>query len=128
MEQLKQEIANANRQKQAIRKALENKVSFFNIFLSFISFLAVFSAKYIFPMLCILNFFTCFQEKSLDDIRTQIEQLRSSMAMKEAEMGTELVDHLTPEEREQLSRLNPEIKDLKEKLIAYKTDRIEVRK
>lgn len=89
VEQLKQEIANANRQKQAIRKALENK------------------------------------EKSLDDIRTQIEQLRSSMAMKEAEMGTELVDHLTPEEREQLSRLNPEIKDLKEKLIAYKTDRIE---
>ncbi|XP_013636570.1 structural maintenance of chromosomes protein 3 [Brassica napus] len=89
VEQLKQEIANANRQKQAIRKALENK------------------------------------EKSLDDIRTQIDQLRSSMAMKEAEMGTELVDHLTPEEREQLSRLNPEIKDLKEKLIAYKTDRIE---
>ncbi|KAJ4903085.1 Structural maintenance of chromosomes protein 3 [Raphanus sativus] len=65
------------------------------------------------------------KEKSLDDIRTQIDQLRSSMAMKEAEMGTELVDHLTPEEREQLSRLNPEIKDLKEKLIAYKTDRIE---
>lgn len=89
VEQLKQEITNANRQKQAIRKALENK------------------------------------EKSLDDIRTQIDQLRSSMAMKEAEMGTELVDHLTPEEREQLSRLNPEIKDLKEKLIAYKTDRIE---
>nr|XP_018483763.1 PREDICTED: structural maintenance of chromosomes protein 3 [Raphanus sativus] len=89
VEQLKQEIANANRQKQAIHKALENK------------------------------------EKSLDDIRTQIDQLRSSMAMKEAEMGTELVDHLTPEEREQLSRLNPEIKDLKEKLIAYKTDRIE---
>ncbi|KAF8098262.1 hypothetical protein N665_0270s0033 [Sinapis alba] len=89
VEQLKQEIANANRQKHAIRKALENK------------------------------------EKSLDDIRTQIDQLRSSMAMKEAEMGTELVDHLTPEEREQLSRLNPEIKDLKEKLIAYKTDRIE---
>ncbi|CAH8341807.1 unnamed protein product [Eruca vesicaria subsp. sativa] len=89
VEQQKQEIASANRQKQAIRKALENK------------------------------------EKSLDDIRTQIDQLRSSMAMKEAEMGTELVDHLTPEEREQLSRLNPEIKDLKEKLIAYKTDRIE---
>lgn len=48
------------------------------------------------------------------------------MAMKEAEMGTELVDHLTPEEREQLSRLNPEIKDLKEKHLAYTTDRIEV--
>ncbi|CAH2060877.1 unnamed protein product [Thlaspi arvense] len=89
VEQLKQEIANANKQKHAIRKALENK------------------------------------EKSLSDIRSQIDQLRSSMAMKEAEMGTELVDHLTPEEREQLSRLNPEIKNLKEKLVAYKTDRIE---
>lgn len=66
------------------------------------------------------------QEKSLGDIRTQIDQLRSNMVMKEAEMGTELVDHLTPEEREQLSRLNPEIKELKEKLIAYKADRIEV--
>ncbi|XP_010473108.1 PREDICTED: structural maintenance of chromosomes protein 3 [Camelina sativa] len=89
VEQLKQEIANVNKQKHAIYKALENK------------------------------------EKSLGDIRTQIDQLRSSMAMKEAEMGTELVDHLTPEEREQLSRLNPEIKDLKEKNIAYTTDRIE---
>ncbi|CAA7022681.1 unnamed protein product [Microthlaspi erraticum] len=89
VEQLKQEIVNANKQKHAIHKALENK------------------------------------EKSLGDIRTQIEQLRSSMVTKEAEMGTELVDHLTSEEREQLSKLNPEIKDLKEKLIAYKTDRIE---
>jgi len=49
------------------------------------------------------------------------------MSMKEAEMGTELVDHLTPEEREQLSKLNPEIKDLKEKKFAYQADRIEVR-
>ncbi|KAL1208824.1 Structural maintenance of chromosomes protein 3 [Cardamine amara subsp. amara] len=89
VEQLKQEIGNANKQKQAIHKALENK------------------------------------EKSLSDIRTRIDQIRSSMSMKEAEMGTELVDHLTPEEREQLSRLNPEIKDLKEKLLAYKNDRIE---
>lgn len=79
-----------------------------------------------FSHLCIPNFFTCLQEKSLGDIRTQIEQLRSSMAMKEAEMGTELVDHLTPKEREELSELNPKIQDLKEKLIAYKTDRIEV--
>ena len=56
-----------------------------------------------------------------------MEQLRSSMAMKEAEMATELVDHLTSEEAEELSRLNPEIEDLKDKLIAFKTDRIEVR-
>ncbi|KAF8109805.1 hypothetical protein N665_0091s0034 [Sinapis alba] len=89
VEQLKQEIANATKQKHAIHKSLEHK------------------------------------EKSLGDIRTQMEQLRSSMTMKEAEMATELVDHLTPEEREELSRLNPEIKDLKDKLIAFKTDRIE---
>ncbi|CAN6816217.1 unnamed protein product [Brassica oleracea] len=65
------------------------------------------------------------KEKSLGDVRIQMEQLRSSMAMKEAEMATELVDHLTPEETEELSRLNPEIEDLKDKLIAFKTDRIE---
>ncbi|XP_018474869.1 structural maintenance of chromosomes protein 3-like isoform X1 [Raphanus sativus] len=65
------------------------------------------------------------KEKSLGDVRTQMEQLRSSMAMKEAEMATELVDRLTPEESEELSRLNPKIKDLKDKLIAIKTDRIE---
>lgn len=48
------------------------------------------------------------------------------MAMKRAEMGTELIDHLTPEEKNLLSRLNPEIADLKEKLITCKTERIEV--
>lgn len=48
------------------------------------------------------------------------------MAIKEAEMGTELIDHLTPEEKILLSKLNPEIADLKERLIACKTDRIEV--
>lgn len=48
--------------------------------------------------------------------------------MKQNEMGTELIDHLTPDERVLLSRLNPEITDLKEKLIACKTDRIEVSK
>lgn len=46
--------------------------------------------------------------------------------MKQAEMGTDLIDHLTPEEKSLLSRLNPEISELKEKLIACKTDRIEV--
>lgn len=50
------------------------------------------------------------------------------MAMKQAEMGTELVDHLTPEERVLLSRLNPEIAKLKEKLITRKTNRMEVSK
>nr|XP_024928084.2 structural maintenance of chromosomes protein 3 [Ziziphus jujuba var. spinosa] len=89
LEQFKQDIANANKQKQLISKALENK------------------------------------EKSLADVQTQIDQLRASMAMKRAEMGTELIDHLTPEEKHLLSRLNPEITDLKETLITYKTDRIE---
>lgn len=41
-------------------------------------------------------------------------------------MGTELIDHLTPEEKDILSRLNPEITDLKENLIKCKTERIEV--
>jgi structural maintenance of chromosome 3 (chondroitin sulfate proteoglycan 6) len=48
------------------------------------------------------------------------------MAMKQAEMGTELVDHLTPEERVLLSRLNPEIAKLKEKLVTRKANRMEV--
>ena len=47
--------------------------------------------------------------------------------MKEAEMGTELIDLLTAEKEEQLSRLNPEIADFKEILIACRTDCIEVR-
>ncbi|KAI9194420.1 hypothetical protein LWI28_005845 [Acer negundo] len=89
LEQLKQDIANANKQKKIISKALENK------------------------------------EKSITDVRTQIDQLRASMGMKRAEMGTELIDHLTLEEKDLLSRLNPEIAELKEKLITCRTDRIE---
>ncbi|XWS71366.1 hypothetical protein CRYUN_Cryun03dG0132600 [Craigia yunnanensis] len=89
LEQHKQDIANANKQKQYISKALENK------------------------------------KKSLADVQTQIDQLRASMAMKRAEMGTELIDHLTPEEKDLLSRLNPEITDLKEQLINCRSDRIE---
>ncbi|XP_008230696.1 PREDICTED: structural maintenance of chromosomes protein 3 [Prunus mume] len=89
LEQLKQDIANADKQKILISKALGNK------------------------------------EKSLADVRSQIDQLRASMAMKRAEMGTDLIDHLTPVEKDLLSRLNPEIADLKEKLISCKTDRIE---
>ncbi|XP_050229929.1 structural maintenance of chromosomes protein 3 [Mercurialis annua] len=89
LEQLKQDVSNANKQKQTILKALDKK------------------------------------EKSLADVRTQIDQLRGSMTMKQAEMGTELIDHLTPEEKELLSRLNPEIANLKEKLIACRTDRME---
>lgn len=47
--------------------------------------------------------------------------------MKQAEMGTDLIDHLSPEEKDLLSRLHPEITELKEKLVACKTERIEVR-
>ncbi|XVF47055.1 hypothetical protein PTKIN_Ptkin03bG0078400 [Pterospermum kingtungense] len=89
LEQHKQDIANANKQKQYISKALENK------------------------------------KKSLADVQMQIDQLRASMAMKQAEMGTELIDHLTPEEKDLLSRLNPEIADFKEQLINCRSDRIE---
>ena len=41
-------------------------------------------------------------------------------------MGTELVDHLTPEEKDFLSRLNPEITELKEKLVLWRTNHIVV--
>ncbi|KAA3489732.1 structural maintenance of chromosomes protein 3 [Gossypium australe] len=88
LEQHKQDISNANKQKQYTSKALENK------------------------------------RKSLADVQMQIDQLRASMAMKRAEMGTELIDHLTPEEKDLLSRLNPEITDLKEQLINCRSDRV----
>ncbi|CAL0307511.1 unnamed protein product [Lupinus luteus] len=89
VEQLKQDIANANKQKQLVSKAIANK------------------------------------EKSLVDVQNQIDQLKASMAVKQAEMGTELIDHLTLEEKKLLSDLNPEIKDLKEKLVASKAERVE---
>ncbi|GMI92285.1 TITAN7, STRUCTURAL MAINTENANCE OF CHROMOSOMES 3 [Hibiscus trionum] len=89
LEQHKQDIANANKQKQYTSKALENK------------------------------------RKSLADVQMQIDQLRASMAVKRAEMGTELIDHLTPEEKESLSNLNPEITARKEELINCRSDRIE---
>jgi structural maintenance of chromosome 3 (chondroitin sulfate proteoglycan 6) len=66
------------------------------------------------------------QEKSLDNIRNQIEQIQSGITMKNDEMGTELIDQLTLEERDLLSRLNPEITGLKEKFLSCKNSRIEV--
>ncbi|XP_047269989.1 structural maintenance of chromosomes protein 3 [Capsicum annuum] len=65
------------------------------------------------------------KEKLLGNIVSQIDQLRASIATKQDEMGTDLVDHLTPEERDSLSRLNPEITTLKERLIACRANRIE---
>jgi structural maintenance of chromosome 3 (chondroitin sulfate proteoglycan 6) len=52
--------------------------------------------------------------------------LEASLAVKKAEMGTDLIDQLTPEERSLLSSLNPEITQLKERLIKCKTARMEV--
>ncbi|XP_077226004.1 structural maintenance of chromosomes (SMC) family protein [Tasmannia lanceolata] len=89
LEQLKQDISNANKQKASIYKALEKK------------------------------------EKLLGNARNQIDQLNAGMAMKRAEMGTDLIDHLSQEEKKILSRLNPEITELKERLITCKTNRIE---
>ncbi|PIN05753.1 hypothetical protein CDL12_21707 [Handroanthus impetiginosus] len=65
------------------------------------------------------------KEKLLTSILTQIDQNRANIAMKQDEMGTELVDHLTPEEKESLSRLNPEITNLKEQLINCRSNRME---
>ncbi|KAG0461233.1 hypothetical protein HPP92_021530 [Vanilla planifolia] len=66
------------------------------------------------------------KEKLLGNAHTQVEQIRAGIAMKRAEMGTDLVDQLTPKEKDLLSRLNPEITELKEKLLACKTSRIEI--
>ncbi|THU45180.1 hypothetical protein C4D60_Mb02t15150 [Musa balbisiana] len=90
LEQLKNDIANATKQKQSICKALEKK------------------------------------EKLLTNAHNQIDQIQAGIAMKQAEMGTELIDQLTPEEKDLLSRLNPEITELKEKLLACKNNRIEI--
>lgn len=64
--------------------------------------------------------------KLLENAHTQIDQIRAGIAMKRAEMGTDLVDQLTPKEKELLSRLNPEITKLKEKLLVCTTSRVEV--
>ncbi|CAA0841357.1 Structural maintenance of chromosomes protein 3 [Striga hermonthica] len=65
------------------------------------------------------------KEKLLSSVLTQIDQNKANISMKQAEMGTELVDHLTPEEKESLSRLNPEITSLKEQLITCRSNRME---
>ncbi|KAH7652123.1 Structural maintenance of chromosomes protein [Dioscorea alata] len=90
LEQLKNDIANAEKQKQTIIKALEKK------------------------------------EKLLANAKSQIAQIQLGISAKKLEMGTELVDQLTSEERDLLSRLNPEITDLKEKLLACKASRIDI--
>ncbi|KAK1406338.1 hypothetical protein QVD17_41632 [Tagetes erecta] len=95
VEQLKQDVANANKHILNISKALEKKV------------------------------FEAFYLKLLANVQAQIDQVKANIAMKRDEMGTELVDHLTQEERDLLTRLNPEIADLKEKLVACRANRVE---
>lgn len=63
----------------------------------------------------------------LSSVKKQMDQNKANIALKEAEMRTELVDHLTQEEKESLSRLNPEITNLKEQLITCRSKRMEVR-
>ena len=65
------------------------------------------------------------KKKLLANAHNQIDQLRAGMAMKRAEMGTDLIDQLTPEEKALLSQLNPEITQFKEKLFLCKRKRIE---
>lgn len=60
------------------------------------------------------------------DVQSQIDQLKASIDVKKAEMATELIDHLTTEEKSHLSQLNPEITEMKEKLSACKMNRMEV--
>ncbi|KAJ0985643.1 hypothetical protein J5N97_003999 [Dioscorea zingiberensis] len=90
LEQLKNDIANANKQKQTTTKALEKK------------------------------------EKLIANAHSQIDQIRAGITMKQAEMGTDLIDQLTSEEKALLSRLNPEITELKEQLLTCKTNRTEI--
>jgi structural maintenance of chromosome 3 (chondroitin sulfate proteoglycan 6) len=47
-----------------------------------------------------------FIGKSLVDARNKIDQLKASVTKKQDEMGTELIDHLTPQEKYELSQLN----------------------
>jgi structural maintenance of chromosome 3 (chondroitin sulfate proteoglycan 6) len=47
-----------------------------------------------------------FIGKSLVDVRNKIDQLKASVTNKQDEMGTELIDHLTPLEKYELSQLN----------------------
>lgn len=70
--------------------------------------------------------FCNLQEKSLENIRNQIEQIQSSIAMKNGEMGTELINQLTLEERDLLSQLSREITELKEEYLDLRNSQIEV--
>eukprot|EP00250_Pteridium_aquilinum_P002812 c13037_g1_i1 orf=123-3737(+) len=65
------------------------------------------------------------KRKLLVNAHNQIQKLEASLATKEAEMGTDIIDHLTPAEKALLASLNPEITQLKEKLVKCKAARME---
>ncbi|TVU26595.1 hypothetical protein EJB05_29149, partial [Eragrostis curvula] len=64
------------------------------------------------------------RKKSLGSIHDEIEKIESSIAMKKDEMGMELIDELTIEERDLLSQLNPKITKLNENFLLCKDSRI----
>jgi structural maintenance of chromosome 3 (chondroitin sulfate proteoglycan 6) len=66
------------------------------------------------------------QKKLLATAQNQIETQKANIASRLAEMGTPLEDQLTPEERYQLSHLNPEISKLKQERVDCVAKRMEV--
>jgi structural maintenance of chromosome 3 (chondroitin sulfate proteoglycan 6) len=67
------------------------------------------------------------QKRLLATAHNQVEAHRAGIASRRAEMETELIDSLTPQERSLLSSLNPEITQLKEQLVECKARRMDVR-
>ncbi|CAK9192066.1 unnamed protein product [Sphagnum troendelagicum] len=66
------------------------------------------------------------KKKLLATSHNQIETLKANIASRLAEMETPLEDQLTPEERNQLSHLNPEISKLKQEYMECVAKRMEV--
>jgi structural maintenance of chromosome 3 (chondroitin sulfate proteoglycan 6) len=71
-------------------------------------------------------FLVVMQKKLLATSHNQIETLKANIASRLAEMETPLEDQLTPEERNQLSHLNPEISKLKQEYMECVAKRMEV--
>ncbi|XP_076907497.1 structural maintenance of chromosomes protein 3-like [Bidens hawaiensis] len=64
--------------------------------------------------------------KLLANVQTQFEQIKANIAMKRDEMGTELVDHLTPEERTEIRKAELETNlDRKQELEAVRQLEVE---
>ncbi|XP_073386967.1 structural maintenance of chromosomes protein 3 [Physcomitrium patens] len=65
------------------------------------------------------------KKRLLATAHNQIDSHKAGIASRRAEMETQLVDSLTPEQRSLLSSLNPEITQLKEQLIECKARRMD---